>query len=356
MHSLARKHIRRFLAICELVGKELKSSVKVGLRDSLRMWKAGFLRESYVIYGLAHHDWRQYLSDYSRFVRTGEINGRYSVALNDKLCFAAMLHGFEQYVPQLYAAIAHHRIHFFGRSVAKSAEALLELCMSKGRVVLKPLLGGAGEGVLIIKADHNGLVINGRAVTRDEALRLLERLEDYLVTEFVDQHEYSSTIFPSTTNTVRALTMWDDEQDEPFLAIAVHRFGRHSSGHVDNWALGGLSAHIDLESGELGKGVSYPVSGKLLFHERHPDTQEQIEGVTIPHWELVKSTILEIAGTLSFVPYIGWDIVVTQEAIKIIEGNNRTGINILQVHRPLLADPRVARFYRNRGILRRRAR
>ena len=186
MYSSLRKHIRRFLAICELAGKELKSPIKVRLRDSLRMWKAGFLGESHVIYDLAHHDWRQYVSDYARFVRTGEINGRYSVVLNDKLCFAAMLHGFEQYAPQLYAAVAHHRIHFFGHSVAKSAEALLELCISKGHVVLKPIIGGAGKGVFIIKADTNEIVLNGRAVSRDEAFRSLGRLEDYLVTEFVE--------------------------------------------------------------------------------------------------------------------------------------------------------------------------
>jgi hypothetical protein len=356
MYSSLRKHILRFRSICELAGKELKSPIKVRLRDSLRMWRAGFLGESYVIYDLAHHDWRQYVSDYARFVRTGEINGRRSVVLDDKLCFAAMLHGFEQYAPQLHAAIAHHRIHFFGHSVPKSAEALLELCIAKGHVVLKPIVGGAGKGVFIIEADDSEIVINGEAVSRNDALPLLGRLEDYLVTEFVDQHEYSSAIFPSTTNTVRALTMWDDEQDKPFLAIAVHRFGRHSSGHVDNWTQGGLSAHIDLESGELGKGVSYPVSGKLLFYEKHPDTEKQIEGVRIPHWEFVKSTVLEIASALSFVPYIGWDIIVTKEAIKIIEGNNRTDVNLLQVHRPLLADPRVARFYRNKGVLRRRAR
>ncbi len=352
MQSSLRKTIRKLIHLVELYKKELKSPIKVRISDKLRMWKSGFLSESYLIYALQNHNQSEYLSDYARFVRTPEINGRYSAVLNDKLYFACVLHDFEQYSPQLYALIAHRRTHFFDRTIAKNAPTIMELCMMKGSIVLKPLGGGGGEGVLVMRINNGEIVVNGKAVSSETLPSLLGHLEDYLVTEFIDQHEYSSTIFPSTTNTIRAVTMWDDEEGEPFLAVAVHRFGRRSSGHVDNWTLGGLSVPIDLESGELGKGVSYPVSGELLFYERHPDTQEQIEGVRIPHWEFVKSTILEIAGALSFVPYIGWDIIVTEKAFKIIEGNNRTDVNLLQVHGPLLRQERIRKFYQKRGVLR----
>lgn len=49
--------------------------------------------------------------------------------------------------------------------------------------------------------------------------------------------------------------------------------------------------------------------------------------------------------------YVGWDIIVTDDGYKIIEGNNYSDVNLLQIHRPLLADPRVRRFYLYHGII-----
>ena len=133
--------------------------------------------------------------------------------------------------------------------------------------------------------------------------------------------------------------------------MAVHRFGTSLSKPVDNWTQGGLSSSIDLKTGELGKAVSYPFSGTLDFQENHPETKTRISGVVVPRWKAIKAKILGMAKSLPFIPYIGWDIVVTEDSFKVIEGNNHSSIDLFQVHCPLLKNRKIKEFYQQKGVL-----
>jgi len=144
-----------------------------------------------------------------------------------------------------------------------------------------------------------------------------------------------------------------DGDREPFIAFAIHKFGTKESAPVDNWAKGGLSAYVDLESGELGPGAGYPkyTGGKLSWFDRHPETGAPIAGVQVPQWLALKGQLLEMLRELKFLIYIGWDIVITPRGPCIIEGNTAPAVAFLQVHKPLLKDPRVKRFYAYHKVL-----
>lgn len=322
--------------------------VKLGIFKKLKMWKNGFLSESYFIYSLKNNDCKNYLSDYARFKKTAKINGYYSIMLHDKLYFTKMLQDFKDYLPEAYGLIKDKRITFFGESASRSIERFADFCKEKVSVVLKPLIGAEGKGVFVITTNGGKIIINGEVVSYEKYLSIVGSLENYLITEFIYQHKYSSEIFPHTANTIRILTMCDDDNNEPFIATAIHRFGSKKSIPVDNWARGGYSCPISLDTGALGKAAAYPSSGKLCFESRHPETGNKIENVIVPRWKMIKHKTIEMAKALSFIPYIGWDIVVTKERFTVIEGNNCTGVNLLQIHSPLLENARVRRFYQRR--------
>jgi len=65
------------------------------------------------------------------------------------------------------------------------------------------------------------------------------------------------------------------------------------------------------------------------------------------------SLVLHLASLLSFCPYIGWDLLVTDDDVVVLEGNDGPDLKLHQVHRPLLADPRIRRFYEHHGVVRR---
>jgi hypothetical protein len=113
-----------------------------------------------------------------------------------------------------------------------------------------------------------------------------------------------------------------------------------------------LSARIDLDTGALGPGATLTDTGRLRWHDRHPESGAPIAGARVEGWAATATTILSAAARLPEAPAIGWDLVVTPEGCSFLEGNSVPGLGVWQVHGPLLADPRVRRFYEAHGVIR----
>jgi hypothetical protein len=336
-----------------LVDRERKYGTRTNLPLSTRvsLWRRGFLSESGIIYNTQDPDRLSlYLSDFTRFLRTGELNCPFNAVLDDKLYFSSLLRSISDQVAPALGIVSKGKL---SPLVAERVEPVARGLRRLGsKLVLKPCMNtSSGNGVIIYEGADGGHRVNGKWINADDLLRRLGS-EIYLVCPYVEQAEYAARIFPDVANTIRILTMYDDASEEPFIAAAVHRFGIGSSGPVDNWARGGISAKVNLTSGQLSRGYFFPFDGKLKACSTHPDTGSVIEGVEITGWHRVKDGILDLARRLPFLPYIGWDIVVTDESYVIIEGNKRSDVNLIQVHEPLLANQRVRRFFERHGVVR----
>lgn len=340
----------------------------------LWLWRRGFLTRSDVLYDLTPRTWRQYLTDLERFVLTKQINGGWATALDNKLVFHWMLGAFDEYRPTIHGMVMggqFHPVDSFtpvatagtpdrdGSSTASSArsvndpgERAAELLRDEGRLVLKWKQGGGGNNVHLCAYADGEYRIDGEALSREAFEQHVEELEEYLVCEFVEQADFSARLYPETPNTFRVLTIYDRQRREPFVAIAIYRIGSEQSRPVDNFSRGGLSAEIDLETGELGKAVQLPESSRLRRHERHPDSGAAIAGTEIPGWADIRDAVLEMAAAFPQLPYIGWDLIPTdgQSGFAVIEANSYPGLRSLQVHRPLLADDRVEQFYDSHNV------
>lgn len=128
-----------------------------------------------------------------------------------------------------------------------------------------------------------------------------------------------------------------------FIPIAVYRIGTKQSSPADNWTQGGISALIDIETGRIGKGVIYPRNGKKYFLKNIRKLVQELKGNLIPNWDKIKE-LLNASNKNKYIKYIGWDVVITDEGIKVIEGNC-SDMNLLQVHKPILGDVRVRSFF-----------
>ena len=352
---LARSRLPR---LYELIRNERSSTIanQLPLMDQVWSWRRGFLSKSYVDYDFKHNDYQYYLSDYARFVRTWEINGRYREILADKLLFSLTMKMFEDLVPRTHGIVLKGRVHWLRQdSPLRFGElwpAIADYCRSGLGLVLKPIRGGSGAGLFFLLWKTGKLVMNGNPYGRKEFTKHITQLNDYLIEDLIVQAPYSAEIFADSSNTIRLLTMWDIETGEPFIAATEHRFGTKTSAPVDNWDRGGVSSGINLETGMLGPCIRYGQDGQLVWHERHPDSGALIAGVYIPGWIEIKKKIVEVSTALPFLPYIGWDVLVDSNGgSKIIEGNHRPGVHGLQLHTPLLRDFRIRRFYEQYGVI-----
>jgi hypothetical protein len=218
-----------------------------------------------------------------------------------------------------------------------------------GRLVVKPIRDDGGNAIYMLSRGEDGYRWNDRAVAPAELEVEIGRLHDFFVSEHIAQAAYARELFPAATNTIRALVMWDVDSQRPFVAQAAHRIARRSSLPVDNFAKGGLVAAVDVATGELSPARAYePRGGRVTFHDAHPETGAAIAGRRVPRWPEIREELLELAAAFPFLPYVGWDLVVTDGGFRILEGNNYPGLNVFG---PLLRDPRVRRFYRRHGVL-----
>lgn len=343
--------------LVELVAYELLSPPRRRLRRVWPAWRRGFLSESLTLYGTQHLTDDLYVSDYERYVLSPAINGELGILLDNKLAFHLMMEHLGSAgeraprVPSFLGVVTKGRFRGVGRHVDKGG--LGDLLRAVSSVVVKPLQGKEGRGVLILTATENSVLANGHDTRWDRLDDEIAARDTDIVMEFADQAKYAVDLFPPTTNTIRALTMLDPASGAVFMPAAVHRIGTTASGPVDNWTRGGLAAAVDVDTGELGPAATFSRSGPLAWHETHPDSGTRIAGTPVPRWNAVKAELLDIARRLPFLPCVGWDVVVTDDGFRVLEGNNRLAARIFQIHRPLLADDRVRRFLEYHGVLRR---
>lgn len=320
-------------------------------------WRRGFLSRSVTLYQLPDNDPSLYINDVQRYFRTKNmVSPHLQEVLNNKFSFFLLVNnlGLDTDVVDLLGLHSRGYVHPFPRSGRIELETFLQQTLAERKhIFVKPLHGAEANGVRSLKIGENGYRMDGRDVELAEITEWVRGFPRPLLFEqALVQHGDQAALNPHSTNTIRLLTMPDATGDfSPFIARASQRIGSLRSGHIDNWTKGGLSANVDIETGTLSAGAQLPEGNELQWFSEHPDSGARVQGHQVPFWEETKKLVLEAASRLAFMEYIGWDIVITETGPVILEANINSGMNVLQVHGPLLADPRAAAYYRARGVV-----
>ncbi|MFD1362323.1 sugar-transfer associated ATP-grasp domain-containing protein [Lentibacillus salinarum] len=308
----------------------------------------GFSSDKYGLYNFEKNNYKLYLSDFKRR-KTAKINGPYSLIINDKNLFSKIF--LEHNVTaETYGKVKNGKIILNNRSCT-----LDEFCgfvVEQKKLIIKKFSGGGGKGIYRLTYENDNFYLDYNSITSDTLKEFVRTLPNHLIVEHLSQAAYSNKIYSGTINSIRIITMRDPETDKVFIPVAVHKFGSEKTKPVDNVWKGGMTALVDLEKGRLGKAAYHQENNsKIEWVQTHPDTNVKIEGTVIPNWEHVKNKVIEVAKSEDNLRYVGWDVVVTDTGMKIIEGNNYSDVNILQIHQPLLKDERVRKFYKYYGII-----
>lgn len=336
----------KYKAFKYLLAQEKES--KADLKYIKKVWCLfhGFSSAKYELYNFKENNYKLYLSDYQRR-KTVKINGPYSLIINDKYLFGEL---FNDLTATIFGRVKKGNIYFDGKE--SNLSSLLTLVSNKKEIIVKKFRGGGGKGIYRLSYADEKYYLDDQFIREKEIQNFITGLSDHLIMEHLNQLDYSNTIYSGTINSIRMLTMMDPTTNEPFIALAVHKFGSEKTKPADNVWKGGMTALIDLETGILAKSAYHKENNnKIEWITEHPDTKVKVEGTVIPNWNKVKETILKIARKHDYLKYVGWDVVVTKEGVKVIEGNNYSDVNILQIHQPLLKDDRVRNFYKHHKII-----
>jgi len=331
-----------------LVG-ELTLKTAMPLSTRMRFLRKGFRTSSAELYRLNEENCRDYLPD-SRWDRTMHINGICQGALHDKLLFYGLFADFEEFIPTTLALVQEGVVCSPESGGELREDDLLHLLADQTPFVLRPVVGMMGMGVFIVERGKEGLTVNGEPSSVAAVQAMMRGLDNYFLSARVKPHPRLAAMYPRTPHVTKILTMWDIDRREPFLAAAVQRVGTSASYPLDGWSRGALCSRVDLETGVLGAAVPFR-PGNPADYDRHPDTGVEIAGLTLPNWESVKETLLAMCCRMPFIKYLVWDIVITGEGFEVLEGNSHPGLAMMQVHYPLLKDPRARAFYARHGVI-----
>jgi hypothetical protein len=373
--STRRRTLGPLLRYLENEAASVSEAPSLPLSERVHLWRHGFLSRETNIYDFDRYGQSQYLSDLQH-ERAAVINEPLSAALDNKLLFYWLMAPYDDHRQSVYGLIRDGAFHDVESSAPVGVERLAAtneaVVQSDGdgstlhdaatwirerlrggeKLVLKPINGAMGRGVSVLEGDGGDVLVDGNETSSAALEERLSTADDVLVCEFVEQEAYADRVFPDATNSIRVLTMWDYDANRPFVPVAIHRFGSEHSAPTDNWSGGGFATSVDLDSGRLSSALQYRHDGTLVTRDRHPATETSFENVRIPGWQSIRSELLEMARDYSYLPYVGWDVVVTDNGeFSVIEANNCTGVKMLQAFEPLLSDPRVEQFYRHHGVL-----
>lgn len=348
IYNSSKKKYISGICLRYLVNEERASKSKLGFIKKIKYLTKGFSSEKYFLYNFKSNNYKKYLSDYQR-QKTYTINEKYSIIIDDKILFEKILKN-QNLTPINYGIIEKGTIYIENKSI--NIDTFIDLIKEKNKIIIKKRGGGGGKGIFKISYLNNDFYIDDSLIYLEKLKEFIFKLDNSIIQEHIIQAGYSNNIYSGTVNTIRILTMRDPDTKEAFIATAVHKFGSEKTKPVDNVWNGGMTALVNLETGVLQKSAYHHRNNKSIsWQETHPETNKKIEGTIIPNWGEVKESIIELTNNLPFLNYVGWDVVVTDNGVKIIEGNNYSDVNILQIHEPLLKSDRIKRFYKYHNII-----
>lgn len=269
--------------------------------------------------------------DFPRLLK--KFNPQRDELVDDKTIFAARCAGYGLPAPKLFAITTpDFGLAADGRVLGDAAawrRFLLEELPPE--FIVKPSESWCGQNVEAFTRDGDGFKSGGRRLSADDLHRRLIAESVYgraVIQERLSNHPALAEFSPSRgLQTVRLVTVVGPTGEVEFMFAFLKII--LGAGVTDNFlggAAGNLVAQADLRTGELGValgpgperiGTSSPLD--------HPVTGRPIAGFRLPDWDKLAS--LARLAAIRFLPMraIAWDIALTPEGPKLVEGNTAWG-------------------------------
>ena len=326
-----------------------KTDFLVPFSVKLRYGLRGFSVNEYVWYDLAHHDWRDYISEFER-LRSRMINGEYKFILDNKLVFEEIF-GQYAFVPRNYAMIEDGQVYALHETPVNN-ENLWDFLQQAEKTILKWLDRGGGSGTYFFEYRDGALFANGDPCSREQLEKIRCREGRAILCQYVTQSAFSASLYPHTANTIRIVCARKKGEATARIIAAVQRIGCEASIPVDNISSGGMTSVINMDTGELSYGIPKlgPRERRMQKFHIHPDSQTQIAGKVIPNWETLKREVVELTNKVPYLNFVAWDILLTEEGFCVIEGNASSGCGIFQMEQGV-RNSELGDIYRSYGVI-----
>ncbi|MDO4803452.1 MAG: sugar-transfer associated ATP-grasp domain-containing protein [Lachnospiraceae bacterium] len=347
--------------------KEDEEYFTVSEEDRKWAMERGFFPGRVELYGLNEDNWRDFLPDF-QYSMMHPLNNHFLKWL-DKLTLKYVLNsnGCECLMPDYYAYVENELCG--GRytylmdcpdDIPKDKDFLWNLLKKFKVLALKPNSGTAGGlGFIKLELRGDGIYENNKPIDMARVEEIRDTMRNYIITEYSSQHHELAGIWEDSECTLRVIMCKKPNPDKfaPYsweCIVSLARFGTKDSGTTSNLSAGGIGVAFDFEDGRLyGKGLQYRpfAKGNTVLSDRHPDTGVRFEGFMLPNWQYVKEKIVHLCQHIGSLDYMGLDIIITENGMKLCEINTLPSIDYNQIIcGPALRNDKVRNFFLHKGM------
>lgn len=182
-----------------------------------------------------------------------------------------------------------------------SKEKIFALLKDIDEIVIKQANDSeGGKNIFFIKGKGNDNIVEEFIV----AINLIKK--DIVVQESIKQCEALKAINPSSINTIRVLSLLNQQEVKIYSTILRMGVGK---SRVDNISQGGLACGIDM-NGKL-KEVAYNYKGEKYY--RHPTTNIDFQDIEIPNYDKVHSLVKRAHPYIPNFRLVSWDIAINDD-------------------------------------------
>ena len=306
----------------------------------------GFSKTDYFFYDLEHNDYHNYISHRER-LRLEDINGRFGYILGEKVLFDRIF-GKIVNIPRTVCYVKCRELLSLDNNTTQEWSGVIDMLKSGIHLIAKPTRSlGGGHGVHVFFYDGQVFILDGEVIDEKKLHDFILTLNEYLISQFVLQNDFESTIYSPTTNTMRVITVIENNRAK--VVFAGHRFGTHESIPVDNACSGGIFANISLMNGTMTFCHCYNHPNEI--YERHPDTNTSIKGVLVPDFVELMSNLVNAHNCFPYFKFFAWDVISGKDGkYYICEINKGSDLRMWQMNEPLRNAP-LGKWMRKEGLL-----
>lgn len=276
-------------------------------------------------YGITKENCNRFLSDYDFYNPENYLNMRFVFWFDHKLSTYYLLRPFIESMP-IHHYYARNGVYlpidrrFIKEGYSHNSDDVIELIKTRP-LIAKACVGGHGEGLYKLVYKDGDFQINQKPANVPEVRKVLEDLDDYIITDFVSPHDEIVRIVGEDNFAVVRLTVFYDQQDGPQLTSARVRLGCKKAGIRTDYD-GTIYVGLTLEDGKMFG----PLIRRDEYHydecPTHPDTGVAFEHHVIPNWDKLLELISEVSKYIPMTPQLDFDIVPTNQGFAILEINS----------------------------------
>lgn len=325
----------------------------------------GFFPGRIKLYGLNEDNYRDYLPDWNYFM-LHPLNHHFKIWVNDKLTLKYILNSndCQSSMPEYYLYVENDGSFTYLMDVPdgikKDNDFIFNLLKEKGCLAIKPNSGTSGGlGFIKLEIKDNILYENNKPINLERFKEIVSNLPNHIVTEYVHQHDELAKIWKDSECTLRVIMVKEPvvnsfDEAEWSCIVSYARFGSSVSGGASNLSSGGIGIGFDFETGKYNDfSIRYkkfcPDGNTILY--QHPDTGVTWKGEGLPNWDYVKQMLKKICSHISSLSYLGFDVIITNDGMKLCEINTHPAGDYEQVMcGPIMAKENAKKFFTHKGL------